>query len=233
VVDASEHAVKKGQTHPADLKRLQKDGVVIFSSSSLHAKVFVFGSVAFIGSTNASQRSSRILTEAIVKTPDRAVVRSAKAFVKGLCLDEMGPDRLTKLQKLYRPPQVPGGGGAPFERFRARVAAEIEAEELATIEPDLIGLPPDYAAQIVLQWEMSDPRDAWRHTGEAAPPDIVRNSDITGPQRAKPTPYQTPQATIDAFFFIARTQDAECIADWLAAHPRDAQHLHKLWKQKC
>jgi phosphatidylserine/phosphatidylglycerophosphate/cardiolipin synthase-like enzyme len=113
VVDASEHAVKKGQTHPSDLKRLQRDGVVIFSSPSLHAKVFVFGNVAFIGSTNASQRSSRILTEAIVKTSDRAVVRSAKAFVKSLCLDELGPDRLTKLQKLYRPPQVPGGGASP------------------------------------------------------------------------------------------------------------------------
>jgi hypothetical protein len=120
VVDASEHAVKKGQTHPADLKRLQRNEVVIFSRPYLHAKVFVFGNVAFIGSTNVSKRSSRILTEAVVKTSDRAVVRGAKAFVKGLCLDEVGPKRLTKLQKLYRPPQVPGGGASP-QKARSRM----------------------------------------------------------------------------------------------------------------
>jgi hypothetical protein len=31
VVDASENAVKSGQTHPADLKKLQNRGVVIYS----------------------------------------------------------------------------------------------------------------------------------------------------------------------------------------------------------
>ncbi|MHC2841727.1 phospholipase D family protein [Bradyrhizobium diazoefficiens] len=118
VVDASEHAVKKGQTHPNDLKHLQRGGVVIFSSPSLHAKVFIFENVAFIGSTNVSKRSSKILTEAVVKTSDRAVVRSAKTFVKRLCLDEVGPDRLDKLQKLYRPPQLPSGGASQQERSR-------------------------------------------------------------------------------------------------------------------
>src|ERR1700738_4827401 len=110
VVDASEGAVKCGQTHPADLKKLQKRGVVIYSYQSLHAKVYAFESFAFIGSANASNRSSGILTEAVVKTSDQAVVRGAKDFVKGLCLDELSPGRLDRLQKLYRPPRVPGGG---------------------------------------------------------------------------------------------------------------------------
>lgn len=113
VVDASENSVKKGQTHPADLKRLQRDKVVIFSSPSLHAKVYAFENVAFVGSANASKRSAGILTEALVKTSDRTVVRSAKSFVKKLCLDELGPSRLDKLQKLYRPTQLPGGGASP------------------------------------------------------------------------------------------------------------------------
>lgn len=130
VVDASEHAVKKGLTHPADLKRLQRNGVVVFSSPSLHAKVFVLGNVAFVGSTNVSRRSSRILTEAIVKTSDRAVVRSAKAFVKGLCLDRIGPDRLDKLQKLYRPPQLPGGGASPKQ-----ARAQLPRLRLAQLRP--------------------------------------------------------------------------------------------------
>jgi hypothetical protein len=109
VVDASEGAVKSGQTHPADLKRLQKRGVVIYSYPSLHAKVYAFEDFAFVGSANASNRSSGTLTEAVVKTSDQAVVRSAKAFVRDLCRDELSPGRLNRLQKIYRPPRLPGG----------------------------------------------------------------------------------------------------------------------------
>ena len=72
-------------------------------------RAFAFESVAFIGSTNASNRSSGILTEAVVKTSDAAVVRSAKTFVRDLCRDELSPSRLYQLQKMYRPPRIPGG----------------------------------------------------------------------------------------------------------------------------
>ena len=34
---------------------------------------------------------------------------------------------------------------------------------------DEIDLPRDYAGQIVRQWEIADPRDRWKHTGEAPP----------------------------------------------------------------
>jgi len=109
VVDASEDAVKSGQTHPADLKKLQKRGVVIYSYPSLHAKVYAFDSFAFVGSANASNRSAGVLTEAVVQTSDQAVVRTAKAFVRDLCRDELSPGRLDRLQKIYRPPRIPGG----------------------------------------------------------------------------------------------------------------------------
>jgi hypothetical protein len=110
VVDASESAVKSGQTHPADLKKLQKRGVVIYSYPSLHAKVYAFDGFAFVGSANASGRSAGVLTEAVVKTSDQAVVRSAKEFVRDLCRDELSPSRLDQLQKMYQPPRIPGGG---------------------------------------------------------------------------------------------------------------------------
>jgi phosphatidylserine/phosphatidylglycerophosphate/cardiolipin synthase-like enzyme len=79
VVDASENAVKSGQTHPADLKKLQNRGVVIYSYPSLHAKVYAFDGFAFVGSANASNRSSGILTEAVVKTSDQAVDRRKRS----------------------------------------------------------------------------------------------------------------------------------------------------------
>lgn len=118
VVDASESAVKSGQTHPADLKKLQNRGVVIYSYPSLHAKVYAFDSFAFIGSANASNRSAGILTEAVVKTSDQTVIRSAKAFVRDLCRDELSPGRLDRLQKMYRPPRIPGGQERPKPKSR-------------------------------------------------------------------------------------------------------------------
>src|ERR1019366_9999502 len=54
VVDASERAVASGQTCPADLFKLLKRGVTIYSVPNLHAKVFVLGRAAYIGSANVS-----------------------------------------------------------------------------------------------------------------------------------------------------------------------------------
>src|SRR5579884_2935049 len=57
VVDASINTVSSGGTCPAALRQLLKRGVKIFSAQNLHAKVFVFDGVAFVGSANASTRS--------------------------------------------------------------------------------------------------------------------------------------------------------------------------------
>jgi hypothetical protein len=78
-------------------------------------------------------------------------------------------------------------------------------------------------ANLVQQWELADPRDRWRWTGEPRP--------IAQPEQpARREPYPPPQATIDAFFFLARQQDADCLARWLAARPTDAPALYKIWK---
>ena len=108
VVDASESAVKSGQTCPSELARLQKRGVRVFSATNLHAKVFVVDSKVFVGSANVSRRSSNALVEAVVMTSDRAVVAGAKRFVADLCMIELGPERLSRLGKLYRPPKLTG-----------------------------------------------------------------------------------------------------------------------------
>ena len=85
---------------------------------------------------------------------------------------------------------------------------------------------------IVKQWQLADPRDAWKHTGERPPPKHVRNSNISATP-AKAPQYRTPQSVVDAFFFVARTKDAAGIAEWLANHPRDEKYLQKIWEQKC
>src|SRR5580704_12654880 len=90
VVDASERSVGSGQTCPADLIRLVKRGVAVYSVPNLHAKVFVLGRTAYIGSPNVSNRAAR-------------------HFVEQNCLHELTPTVLKRLAKLYRPPLFPGG----------------------------------------------------------------------------------------------------------------------------
>ncbi|WP_407160158.1 hypothetical protein [Bradyrhizobium sp. STM 3557] len=78
------------------------------------------------------------------------------------------------------------------------------------------------AAQAV----MADVFGPLRPQPEIDPDDIPLVPE--SPRRA----YQTPRSTLDAFWYVVRTESTDGIADWLARHPRDAVHLHKLWKAK-
>lgn len=109
VVDASERSVASGQTCPADLIRLVKRGVFVYSVPNLHAKVFVLGRTAYIGSANVSSHSASQLVEAVIRTAERDAVCAARQFVRRHCLHELTPTVLKRLAKLYRPPLVPGG----------------------------------------------------------------------------------------------------------------------------
>ncbi|MCC8964894.1 hypothetical protein H8A95_21910 [Bradyrhizobium sp. Pear76] len=77
---------------------------------------------------------------------------------------------------------------------------------------------------LVTAWELADPRDAWRHTGEAPSPAHVRNSDISG-SAGRPPQYRTPQATIDAFRIVLDAGNPDRLATWLRNHPADAPAL--------
>ena len=94
--------------------------------------------------------------------------------------------------------------------------------------PEFFCYPDD---DIVKLWELADPRDAWRHTGEPPPPASVRNSDITA-TAARPDYYRTPQATVDAFWSVINLCDPAYLKTWLQGHPRDARHLLKLLEIK-
>jgi hypothetical protein len=107
LVNASEKAVKSGQTCPAELLKLYYKGVKVYSLENLHAKIYVVGNTLLIGSANVSGNSSK-LQEAIIKTNDRQAVNDAKAFIERHCNIEMGEDQLTRLKKLYRKPKVTG-----------------------------------------------------------------------------------------------------------------------------
>jgi hypothetical protein len=80
-------------------------------------------------------------------------------------------------------------------------------------------------ANLVRQWELDDPRDAWRHTGEH-PPRAIESA----PTAAQP--YRTPESVIQGFWHVVRLDDAERLARWLDQRPRDEKFLCKLWKAK-
>jgi hypothetical protein len=109
VVDASERAVASGQTCPADLITLVERGVSIYSVPNLHAKVFVLGRAAYIGSANVSRRAASHLVEAVIRATDHATVGAARQFVEQQCVHEMTPTILKGLKKLWHPPDFPAG----------------------------------------------------------------------------------------------------------------------------
>lgn len=59
VTRCDEAAVKAGLVDPRELRRYLKCGVEVHAVANLHAKAFVFGKIAFVGSTNISMMSER------------------------------------------------------------------------------------------------------------------------------------------------------------------------------
>jgi hypothetical protein len=109
------------------------------------------------------------------------------------------------------------------------VQAEMAAA-FTSAEPD--DMSADCAAQILRRWEMADPRDRWKWTDGAPPPEIVLNGQMLPPGIISPRPYGTPQSTVDAFWYVVGLRDQERFKAWLADHPKDAPFLLKLMEGK-
>ncbi len=126
-MNASPNAVKSGQTSPAALLEMHRRGIDVFSCPQLHAKVYVFGTTAFIGSANASGSSAETLVEAAVRSKNRATVRDAREFVRELSrsLVPLGEEQLGALAKLYREPKRAAAPGSPRSISRGRNAPRV------------------------------------------------------------------------------------------------------------
>jgi hypothetical protein len=79
-------------------------------------------------------------------------------------------------------------------------------------------------AAMVREWELADPRDRWRWTGEPRPPER--------PVVIQREAYTPPQSTIDAFFYVVALDDVDRLKAWLADHPKDATILLELLEAK-
>lgn len=117
VVDASEASVKAGRTCPAELLKLFRLDVRVYTVPNLHAKVYVLDRSVYVGSANASDNSANSLVEAMLATDDQRTVARARKFVQDMCLDPLTDKALEKLNKLYRPPKFPGLKGRRMSRM--------------------------------------------------------------------------------------------------------------------
>ena len=112
IVDMSKSTVGSGLTMPSEVLKLIKRGVDVQSVENLHAKVFVIGNRAYIGSTNVSKNSAENLVEAAIMTSEIPVVKACRRFVDSLRGELITPEFAKRMQKLYKPPKFgPGRKG--------------------------------------------------------------------------------------------------------------------------
>jgi hypothetical protein len=113
VVDASERAVRSGQTKPSEIWKLVQKGVDAYSVQNLHAKVFVIGRKALVGSANVSNSSAGRLIEAVLEIDDRSVASACRQFIMNLRAEPLTLWYLARLQKLWLPPKFGAGVRKP------------------------------------------------------------------------------------------------------------------------
>jgi hypothetical protein len=103
-----------GSVCPDEIQRLQSNGVQVFLSDRLHAKVLLCGGKAVVGSANLSQTSFTHLDEAAMLTTDASVVKHIRAWFQQRMLQSVTPEWLGVCASVYRPPK--GGFGRRGKR---------------------------------------------------------------------------------------------------------------------
>jgi hypothetical protein len=100
--------VKCGLTDPREVVKYVKAGVEVHSAAALHAKVFVLGRTAIVGSSNVSAASENSWVEAGIETTNPQVVAQCKRFIEDLRGDVIGLADAKQLISSYRPPKGVG-----------------------------------------------------------------------------------------------------------------------------
>ncbi len=120
VVNGSRNALTSGATSARVLRTWFKDDVQVYIHDTLHAKVFIVGRTAFVGSANLSARAADDGTvEAAIQTTDPTLVTDALEFVHRLA-DEATPISETWLAWAESVPvransPVPWSSDPPFQ----------------------------------------------------------------------------------------------------------------------
>jgi hypothetical protein len=200
VTDATESAVRSGETDAKLLLKLASRGVELFSCPGLHAKVLLLDDVAVIGSGNMSEAARSTLVEAAIMTDATTVVSGIASLIEQLKrqskpLDDKALNALAKIKVVRR---GFGQGGKTGGRKRPKVselgtrtwlAGVFEQDRELTAEEE--GLIEDSSKRLARATGMSvDDIDWIRWTGTGPFVDKGSNGDsliqIYSPDRKKP-----------------------------------------------
>lgn len=200
ICDFSIPALERGLTHPDAIRDYLKAGVEIHSSPGLHAKVFSFGNVAFVGSCNASSNSVKVLTEAAIRTTDPTVINDISDFVLSLRGSRIGPAFVKQMEEHYRSPAW--DTSTPSGRARSKLATPFiplwvaDVSEEATQQALKVAKQKEDSARTLLsdkkgfklewfEWNPGVPKPIKEQSGEI----IMIHNDGTGPKVHPPARY--------------------------------------------
>jgi hypothetical protein len=132
-------AVRQGLVDPREVFKLIRCGVNVYDCANLHAKVYVFGARAVVGSANVSTTSAQGMIEACYETTDKTAVASARAFVMRHASAAIGDTAVKKMFDAYPGERIGGFGGgereppAALPRMWVLPTSDIDLNELAVI----------------------------------------------------------------------------------------------------
>ncbi|MEH0936768.1 phospholipase D-like domain-containing protein [Micromonospora psammae] len=157
VINGSDNAVASGATDPRAVEQWLKAGVRVVNHPWLHAKVYVAGRTAIIGSANVSERArTGRIVEAAIRTTDSETVAKSREFIDDLIRSDgrdIDPDWVKAAKQLFpkrvappweptRPPLT-----APFRLWLGWWNADwrpMTQAENGTYEAAVSELPPTY-----------------------------------------------------------------------------------------
>jgi len=116
ICNASDYAIKNGETSAKVLAYYSKKGVNIYSNNKLHSKLLLTKSLVVIGSSNSSNNSAKNLIESAVLSYNKILISQSFVFCDSLIqkskiLEEKDIDELLKIKVIRRP--FPNGSGGP------------------------------------------------------------------------------------------------------------------------
>ena len=124
---------RAGSVVPSELRRLARRGVRLYTRADLHAKVFLLGSRAIVGSANFSKHSRDCLDEAGVLVTARAEVTAIREWFAMRFAEPVESEWLATCEKAYR----------AAERRRAPPQHRVPEARTVVAGPWVISTAPD------------------------------------------------------------------------------------------
>jgi hypothetical protein len=127
---------RAGSVVPSELRALRRRGVRVYTRGDLHAKVFLLGRRAIVGSANLSANSRDVLDETGVVVSERREVASIRDWFAMRLVEPVEREWLSVCEKAYRAAET-------RRRRRAGRRQHREVRELAG--PWVISTVPDWS----------------------------------------------------------------------------------------